>query len=148
MLLKALAQVCFLQVRPHPGTALRRALPLSADSRYASAVALLVADGGSVEPAILLDREHFQRTRRNPVHAQGATPANLDVGPGAGFHDNGVNSGKCRTIVQVFRLSESVIGPLMTFALFSPSSFPFHNPFHKTRCLVRLTRFWAAFTSL
>jgi hypothetical protein len=44
---------------------LRRALPLSADSRYASAVALLVADGGSVESAILLDREHFQRTRRN-----------------------------------------------------------------------------------
>jgi hypothetical protein len=65
MLLRALAQVCFLQVRPHPGTTLRRALPLSADSRYASAVALLVADGGSVEPAILLDREHFQRTRRN-----------------------------------------------------------------------------------
>jgi hypothetical protein len=57
--------VCFLRVRPHHGTTLRRALPLSADSRYASAVALLVADGDSVEPAILLDREHLQRTRRN-----------------------------------------------------------------------------------
>src|SRR6516165_5272122 len=29
MLLRALAQVCFLQVRPHPDTTLRRALPLS-----------------------------------------------------------------------------------------------------------------------
>ena len=57
--------MCFLRVRPHHGTTLRRALPLSADSRYASAVALLVADGDSVEPAILLDREHLQRTRRN-----------------------------------------------------------------------------------
>ena len=50
------------------------------------------------------------------VRAQGATPANLDGAAGAGFHDNGVCSGKWRTIVWVFRLSESVIGPLIIFA--------------------------------